>query len=405
MEIKKEVLPKSKVKLNIKVSSPEMRGFFDRAYKKLAPNVEVKGFRAGSAPRSLTISAIGENRLNSEIVDLALQETYSEAIKKENILPVAPPQVNVKVLKDSTVDTAELEYDVEVDVLPEVKVGDYKKIKVNPPAGGKLDKEIKVTDEEVEHVFSHLQRQRAEFKDIDRPLKEGDRVEVNFEGFEKSVKLENLSSQHYPVILGSGTLIPDFEKNLVGLKKSDKKEFSIDIPEASSKEKQASPERSRRVDFKVEVLETQEVILPKLDNEFAKNFQKNTLEDLKNAVKDDIILQKKDVQKRNLENEVLDKLVEITKTEIPESLIHQEIERQINDIRSKVAPMGMTFEEYLESLKKTEEEFRKDLEPQAKKMITVGLALGEIVKAEKIDPKNKDAGKIALEKLIEYSIK
>ncbi|MCL5407391.1 MAG: trigger factor [Patescibacteria group bacterium] len=396
MEIKKENLEKSKVKLTIKVSSPEMRGFFNLAYNKLASNVEVKGFRKGGAPRALTIAAIGENRLNSEILDLALQETYTTALKKENILPIAQPKVNIKVLKDLTVDTAELEYELEVDILPEVKIGDYKKLKIKE----KKDLEIKVTDDEVEHVLSHLSRQKATFKDITTPLKEGDRAEINFEGFERGAKIENLSSEHYPVILGSGTLIPEFEKKLIGLKKGDKKEFKVELVD------QKDPKQSKKpIDFKVEILETQEVILPKIDDDFAKNFEKNTLEDLKKAISDDIVLQKKEVQKKNLENQVLEELLKITTVEIPESLIEQETDRQINDIRSKIATMGMTFEKYLENLKKSEEDFRKELRPQAEKTIKIGLALGEVVKAEKIDSKDKDAGKIALEKLITYNVK
>ncbi|KKQ17962.1 MAG: Trigger factor [Berkelbacteria bacterium GW2011_GWA1_36_9] len=394
MEIKKENLEKSKIKLTIKVSSPEMRGFFSLAYNKLAPSVEVKGFRKGAAPRALTISAIGENRLNSEILDLALKETYSTALKKENILPVAQPKVNIKVLKDLTVDTAELEYELEVDVLPEVKIGDYKKIKIKE----KPDKEIKVTDEEVDQVLSHLLRQKATFTDIDSPLKIGDRAEINFSGFEKGVQIENLSSQHYPVILGSGTIIPDFEKKLTGLKKGDKKEFMVELADPKDPKNLKKP-----IDFKVEILETQEVILPKLDDAFAKDFQKNSLEDLKKAISEDIILQKKEVQRKNLENHVLEELLKITTIEIPESLIEQENDRQINDIRSKVAPMGMTFEKYLENLKKSEAEFRQELIPQSERMIKIGLALGEIVKAEEIDSKDKDAGKIALDKLLKYA--
>lgn len=403
MEIKKENLEKSKVKLTIKISSPEMRGFFSRVYNKLAPQVEVKGFRPGTAPRSLTISAIGENRLNSEIINLALNETYAAALKKEKRLPVFQPKINIKMLKDLTADTAELEYEAEVDILPEVKVGDYKKIKVSDTAKEGKEEEIKVTNEEIEQVLSHLQRQKAQFKDINRPLKDGDRAEINFEGFERGVKIENLSSKNYPIILGSKVLIPDFEKNLIGLKKGDKKEFSLLIPVPGT------GAGKKMVDFKVEVLQTQEVILPKLDDEFAKNFQKDNLNVLKEAVKKDIITQKKESEKKQLESQVLEGLLKITETEIPESLIEQEIDRQINDIRSRIAMTGMTFEKYLENIKKTPEEFRTQIKPQAEKTIKIGLALGEIVKREsanwRIDPKDKQAGKLVLEKLIEYATK
>jgi len=393
MEIKKEVLPKSRAKLVIKVSSPEMRGFFARTYNKIAPTIEIKGFRTGKAPKSMTIAAIGENRLQQEIIDLALRETFAEALKKEKLIPVAPPKINIKMLKDLTADTAELEYEAEIDLLPEIKLGDYKRIKVK-----KSDQKIEASEAEIEQVLSHLARTRAEFKDISRPVKVGDRIEINFEGFEKGVKLENLSSQNYPVILGTKNLIPEFENKLTGLKKGDKKEFKVEISPTPN-------DKKRKIDFKVEVLQTQEVILPKIDDELARKYQKKDLAELKKAIKEDVLKQKEQQQQKNIENSVLEELLKIIKVEISDSLIGQEIDRQINDIRSRTAPMGLTFEKYLENMKKTEAEFREGLKPQAEKTIKIGLALGEIAKKEGIDPKNKEAGKNALEKLIGYAVK
>jgi trigger factor len=393
MEIKKEDLGKSKVKLLIKVSSPEMRTFFARVYNKIAPTIEIKGFRPGMAPKSMTIAAIGENRLQQEIIDLALRETFAEALKKENLMPIAPPKINIKMLKDLMADTAELEYEVEIDLLPEVKLGDYKKIRLK-----KNDAKIEVSADEIEQVLSHLARTRAEFKDISRSVKKGDRLEINFEGFDQGVKRENLSSRNYPVILGSKILIPEFEAQLIGLKKGDKKEFTLEMAPSAT-------EKKKKINFKVEVLQTQEVILPKIDDELARKYQKKDLADLKKAIKDDIIQQKKQQHERNIENAVLEELIKITKVEIPDSLIQQEIDRQINEIRSRTTQMGLTFEKYLESLKKTESELRESLKPQAEKTIKIGLALGEIVKREKIDPKDKEAGKKALDILIAKATK
>jgi len=395
MEIKKEVLPKSRVKLTVKLLPAEMRTYFSRVYNRITPQIEIKGFRPGQAPRSMIISAIGENRLQSEIVDEALRESYGQALKKENIIPVSSPKVNIKMMKDLLANTAAMEYEAEVDLLPQVNLGDYKKIKVTK----KEDKKIEVKKEEVEQVFSHLARQQAEFKDIERPVKEGDRVEINFEAYDKGIKLENLSSKNYPVILGSKVLIPEFEEKVTGLKKGDKKEFSTEIPVPGT------GSGRKKIDFKVEVLQTQEVILPKFDDEFSKKYQKKNMEELKKAISEDIIEQKESEQKKEIENEVLEQLIKMTKVEVPESLIEQEIERAINQIRSRVSTMGITYEQYLSNLKKSEEELKVALKPQAEKTIKIGLALGEIVKLEKIDPKDKEAGKKAFEKLISYAIK
>jgi len=397
MEIKKETLPQSKIKLTIKVSSPEMRRFFSRVYNKLAPQAEVKGFRPGMAPRSMVISAIGENRLNSEIVDLALNETYAAVLKKEQIIPVAPPKINIKMLKDLTVDTAELEYEAEVDILPKIKVGNYKEIKIR-----KGHKEIKAAKNEVEQVLSHLQRQSAQFKDIDRPVKIGDRLEINFEGSERGVKLENLSSKNYPIILGSKVLLPEFEEKLVGLKKGDKKEFTVHM--APKQEDQAKGKKNP-IEFKVEVLSTQEVILPPLDDKLAKKFQKDTIEELKEAIKQDVIKQKEIQQKKETENDVLEGLLKISQIDLPESLIEQEVERRLEDIRKRASTAGLTLEKYLENIKKTLEDFKKDLKPQAEKTVKIGLALGEIARLEGIDTQKKEAAGEVIEKLLKYATK
>ena len=396
LDIKKENLAGSKVKLTINLPPEIMRGYFTRIYNKLAPQAEVKGFRPGKAPRNLTISAIGESRLVSEIIDLAISETYGQALKQENLIPIAPPKINIKKMVDITGDTAEIEYEAEVDLMPDVKVGDYKKLKVKTQ---KIKHEAK--KDEIDQVLSHLQRQHATFKEIERPAKEGDRVEIDFEGTERGVKLENLSSKNYPVILGSKVLIPDFESNIIGMKKGDSKEFDLNMGEKSAKGGSASG--GKKIHFKVRMNDVKEVILPPLDDELAKKFQKKNLAELKTAVEADIIKQKEIAEKQSQENQVVEELLKIIDVQIPQSLIDQEINRMLENLKNRISMSGMPFEKYLEQIRKTEDEIKKDFRPQAEKTIKVGLALGEIGKLEKIDLKQKDAGKLVMEKLVSYT--
>jgi len=396
LQVKRENLPSSKVKLTVNLPPELMRGFFARIYNKLASQAEVKGFRPGKAPRNLTISAIGESRLVSEIIDLAVSETYGQALKQENLIPIAPPKISIKKMVDITGDTAEIEYEAEVDLMPEVKIGNYKNIRIKKPAssaGGSKEK-LEAKKEEIEQVLSHLQRQHATFKELERPAKAGDRVEIDFEGTERDVKLENLSSKNYPVILGSKVLIPDFEKNIIGMKKGDTKEFDLTM----GKEK-------KKVHFKVRLNDIEEVILPPLDDELAKKFQKKSLSELKEAVKADIIKQKEIAAKQAQENQVVEELLEIVKVEVPPTLIDQEAQRMLEDLKNRISMSGMPFEKYLEQVRRTEDEIKKDFRPQAEKTIKVGLALGEIGKLEKIDLKQKDAGRLVMEKLIVYATK
>ncbi len=383
--------------MSVKLLPAEMRHYFSRVYNKLAFQVEIKGFRPGAAPKAMVMNAIGENRLGQEIIDTAIQESYPVALRKENLMPVGTPEIKVTMMKDLTADSAELEYEAAIDIFPQIKLGNYKKIRL-PAKINKTSQKKEVTENEINQVLEHLARQKAEFKEISRPVKMGDRVELNFEAFDKFVKIESLSSQNYPVILGSKVLIPEFEKEIVGLKKGEKKEFSLTVAPNPN-------EKPKKIDFKLEVTHTQEVILPKMDDSFAKNFQKDSLAELKKAISEDILKQKEIQAKRMIEAAVLEELVKIIEADLPESLVHQEVDRETDEIRNRVASMGLPFEQYLKNLNKTQEEFEESLRPQAEKTIKIGLSLGEIAKEENLDPKDKEAGKKALEKLIGYATK
>lgn len=390
IEVKRENLSKSKVKLTVKVPSELMKTYFEKVYADLSPNVEVKGFRKGHAPKPLTISAIGENKFSQEIINLSLNETYGAALKQENILPIAPPQINIKMLKDLMNENAELEYEAEVELLPEVVIGDYKKIKIKKAA------EVKVEKSEIDQVLKHLQQQHASFEDKDGKAEDGDRIEMDFEGTERGVVLDNLSSKNYPAILGSKVLIPEFEKEVIGLKKGDEKEFDCELGKEKNKKK---------VHFKVNILGVQKVDSPELNDEFAGKFQQETLAKLTKAIEQDIIDQKKIAARREQEGEVAEALLKLSKLEVPEVLIEQETHRMIDEMRSRTEMMGLPFEQYLIQLKKTEADMHKEFHEQAEKTVKVGLIMGEIAKAEKLDLKAADAGKQVMEKLLSYAQK
>lgn len=390
LEIKREDLSKSKVRLSVTVPSVLMRKYFKQVYDRLSPAVEVKGFRKGQAPKALTVAAIGEQRISQEIIDLALNESYITALKQEKIVPVASPSINIKMLKDLTNDDAELAYDAEIDLLPEIKVGNYKNLKVSKIG------EVKVDQSEVDQVLGHLQRQHATFEDKNGSAEMGDRIEMDFEGTERGVVLENLTSKNYPVILGSKVLIPEFEKEVVGLKKGDEKEFDTNIGKDKNKKK---------VHFKVKVLQVQKVNLPPMDDELAKKFGQQTIDELRLAVENDIAKQKETEGKRAQEAEIAEGLLKITKIEVPESLVEQETHRMIDELKNRTEMMGLPFEQYLLQLKKTEADLHHDFHEQAEKTVKVGLILGEIGKLEKIDLKDETAGRKVMEKILSYAQK
>lgn len=397
MKIKRENLPKSRVRLTIKIEASKTDKFFEEAYKKLAPTVEIKGFRPGQAPRIMTLEAIGHGRYHQTALDIALPQTYYEAVQSEKIIPIQPPAVSVKEFNEGK----DFIYEAEVDIVPEIKLGDYKKVKVNPPVGGKK-KDLEVKKEEINKVIEKLRYQSAIFNEANRPAKKGDRVEINFDGFVDNVKQENLVSKNHPIILGEGTLIPGFEKELEGMGKEEEKEFDLNVPHSTDKSK------SRKAHFKVKMLDVKETILPETNDVFSKKFGHDTMDKLTKAIENSILEEKIMRDKQQLEKEVLEKIIEKCQIDIPESMIEQEISRRLTEIQQQ---MGPGFPKYLQSLGKNIEDIRKEMRVSAEKSVKIGLVLGEISKAEGIykhthDPKEQQEFiRKTVDKLVEEAIK
>jgi len=394
MEAKVENLKNSKVKLTITVSPKEMVRYFSEVYIKLAPTVKLDGFRPGKAPKKLIEETIGITRLMSEALDTAVQESYYKALIDNKLTPVAQPNVVINKYPnygDTEADIKnEFEFTAELDVLPPVTLGDYSKLKVD-----KGEKE-KPKAEDVEKILDHLQKQKANFQPVERAAKMGDFVELSFEGTFKGVRIDAMCSKNHPIVLGEGKLIPGFEEEVVGMKKGEEKTFKIKFPKDYHSKEYAGKE----AEFKVSVNELKEVTFPKVDEEFAKNFGHETVPELKKAIEKNLDRELEERYQQELETKIIEKMLPLLKAEIPTSLIDQEIDRMIHDYSHQLEHQGLNFEKYLESIKKTREEIRKDMAPQAEKNVKVGLLLGKIIEGQKIDSKDEQAGHKAMEHLI-----
>ncbi len=395
MKHKLEKLPKSRIKLTIEVPASETKKYFDQAYEKLAPTVTLKGFRAGKAPRAMTLEAIGVGRLEQQALDFALPVTYTEALKEAKINPIQTPAIAIKQFGPDK----DFIYTAEADVMPEIQLGEYKKIKVKDTR----KKEV-ATKEEIDKIIERLKFQNAQFKDIDRPLKKGDKAEISFEGFEKNVKLDALCGKNQPIIIGSGALIPGFEDKLIGAKKGEKIEFDLDVPNVKDKK------LVKKAHFVVKIDNSQEVIMPEVDDKFAKNFGHDKLEKLTDAIGKSIVAEKEAKDKAELENEIFTKLVKVSKVEIPEVLIDDEINRRIASIQAQTGP---GFNKFLEQMKKTVADLRNDLRAESEKTVTIGLLLGQVAREENLAPKTPlkdqkeqmEVTRKTIDKLIEYATK
>ncbi|EKE14432.1 MAG: hypothetical protein ACD_12C00507G0001, partial [uncultured bacterium] len=370
-------------------------------YKIYSKDVEIKGFRAGKAPKLMIIEKLGSNFLSSKLLDHSLQKSYSEITKNNKIKAVAQPKISItKWVFDAFSESSEnniLEFKLEIAVFPECQLKDYKKLKIEK----KLFDQVTVTDREVETVIEQLQKQRARYNPVSRASKIDDMLEINFTGKIKGVPQEKMTSSNHPLVLGSKSMVPGFEDNLIGLKKGAKKEFKISFPKDYY-----SPElREQKVDFEVEILEVKEVILTKVDDKFASNFGHGKIDNLKKAIRKSIKNEKEEQNKQKIEAEIINNLLKKFKISISPIMLEEEQRRLLEQMKERVGKQGLGFENYLKMSGKNEAELVKDFEKQAQQNIEVGLLLGEIARQEKIVGKPEEIGRKTLDKLIDLAKK
>lgn len=394
MQTKVDKLKQSKVKLVVTFEPGEMIKYFDHAYHHLAPSVTLQGFRPGKAPRALVESNLGVTRILSHALDDAVNESYQKALVQEKLSPVSAPAIKINQYPSYGESVEEIkngfEYEAEFTIMPEISLGDYSKLKVEKPA---IES---VKPDDVQKILDNLQKQKAGFTVIDRPAKMGDLAEINFDGSVKHVKIDGMSSKHHPVVLGEKTLIPGFEEEVVGMKKGEKKSFKIKFP----KDYHAKNLAGQEAEFDVELLELKEVNLPTIDDTFAADFGHKTVAELKKAIESNLALEYEQKNENELEQKVLDKILPLVKVDVPDEMTEKEIDRMLADYRAQMEKMGMNFETFLSSQKKTEADLRREMRDAATKNIKVGLMLGKIIEEQKIDHHNENAGKKAIEYLV-----
>lgn len=374
MESKIEELPKSKVKATIKLPYPEFKKYVDIAFKILSKDVDIKGFRSGKAPRRMLEEKIGKDRIFQEALEKAIPETLSKALAKEEYLALGTPKISMGKYPQEDKDDEYLEYVAEVEVMPKLKVPDYKEMKVK-----RVEAE-KVTEKETDEVFNNLRQSHATYEKVERGVENGDRIEVDFTGKIGGVKIDKLTSKNHPFILGKGYFIPEFEKQVLGLKEGEEKKFQVKIDE-----KIPDPDITGRVvDFEVKIQSVQKVIFPELNDEFAKKFNKKSLQELREELKKSLTNQKELQAKQKSQNKILETLASKTDVEIPEVLVEREKDRILQSLKQDIEMRGLSFGDYLNSIKKTEIELKDDLIKQATDSVKIALIINKVREQEKL---------------------
>lgn len=393
MEEKVEKLGKGKNKLTITVPAEKMAGYFARSLEKLSQNVKIAGFRPGKAPRMILEENIGKARILAEALDLAVSETYFEAITKEKIAPISSPNVSISKYPNygqGEEVTEGMVYEAEVESMPEIELADYSNLKLD-----KIEKKAP-SKEDVSKVLGYFQKQRAAFNNVDRPAKKGDRVEINFEGTLKKVRIDQMCSKNHPLVVGEGNMIPGFEDQIVGMKKGEKKTFKIKFP----KDYHAKEYAGKEAEFEIELLDIKEIKLPDLDNEFAKGFGHDTISQLEKAVEANIAKEMEMEYQNAVESQAIEKVLPLLKAEVPESLVARETDRMVGDMEKQLQAQGISMDVYLKGIKKDIAELKQGFEKQAEKNVKIGLLLSKLIDDLGLDRNKPESAKKAVEHLI-----
>ena len=348
------------------------------AFKKIAAKVEVKGFRKGQAPKNLIEKYVSHQEVLIEAAESLAQEALTEAIKEHDVELIDRPQLKLDEMTDE-----KCVLNFECTVTPDIKLGDYKAIEYKV-------EEVKVEDKDVDDDIAKLLDRKADLElKEDGAVEDGDTAVIDFEGFLNGEPFEGGKGENYDLVIGSNSFIPGFEPQLIGMKAEETKEINVTFPE----DYQAENLKGKETTFKVTVHEIKKKVLPVLDDEFVKE-QKikdvETVEQLKAYTKDSLLKEKERLATNKAEEDLMDKLAEITEVEIPEIMMKSEIDAMVQNYESRMAQQGFTLAKFMELTGQTMEQMRDSMKDDAAKRIKINLALSQIAKAENIEVSEED---------------
>ncbi len=378
MQIDVEKLPKSTVKLTVRIEPAEMGEYLDVAARQLSDQVNVPGFRKGRAPRSVLAQRVGPEYLAQQGREIAVQDSYYQAVKKHDLKPLTRPETDLPS-QAAHLERDGLTYSAVVSVMPQVVLGDYKSVKVKPAT-------VDYSDKLVEETLGQLRKSQAEFKDVDRPAAKGDRIEIDFVGRHKGEEVEGAKSENHPLILGEDSFMPGFADNLVKLRTGDTKKFKIKFP----KDYREKGLAGQKVEFTVTAKSVQEQVLPDLDEAYAKKMGAKSLADLRQRLADNLRQEKEAEAQRETEMAVLEKVMDQSTVEIPEIIVEEELGKMLAEYRQSIERQGLPFDKYLEQMGKTEADIREESRPEAEKRAKMSLVLNAVQAQETLKPAAKE---------------
>ena len=371
MEAKMEKIDVNVVKFEVKVEADKFKEALTRAYKKNVKKFNVPGFRKGKVPMNVVKKYYGVEVLLEDAVNFAIEGSYANVLKENNVRPVDFPKVEVVQAEEGK----DLIYTAEVTVYPEVELGAYKGLNVEK-------KTYEVTEEEVAAKLKEMQEKNARVEVKEGAIENGNIAVIDFKGFIDGVAFEGGEGHDYSLEIGSGSFIDNFEEQLVGAKAGDKVEVNVTFPENYGKEEL----NGKPAKFEVEVKEVKAKELPVLDDEFAKEVSEfETLETLKEDTTKKLEEANTARAEREYEEAILRAVVENAKMDIPAVMVEQEIDRMVQNLAQRLQYQGLTLEQYFQFTGTDAEKMREYMKENAETKVKTELVLEALQKAEKME--------------------
>ncbi len=372
------------VELRVEVPQEQVAKALDKAYLKVRKDIALPGFRKGRVPRNILEKRFGVEILYEEAANILLQETYPQALEEHNLQPVDHPQVDVEQIDQEQ----PFIYTATVTVMPELKLGQYKDLKIPR-------EQAEVTDEDVAGELENLRNSQARLltlEGVDAVAAQGDQVIIDFVGRLDGKEFEGGAGSNYPLVLGSGSFVPGFEEQLIGSKPGDKVNVKVSMPAEYHSEELAGKE----VEFEVDVKEVKRKELPALDDDFAKDLgEYSSLEELRNSLRERLENRAKNLADQELRQKVLERVRDNAQVDIPEVLIENEIEAMIRQMENRFRQQGLKFEDYLNYSGRSLEDIKAEMRPEAEINVKTELLLDTVAKVENISVEPADLDKEA----------
>lgn len=359
----------------VKFSKKEFEDAIDKAYENKKSEIKMDGFRKGKVPKDIYFKKAGKEPLYMDALEILLPVAYDRALK--NYKPIVEPKVDIKEVGENGV-----EFVFTITTMPEVTISKYKGLNI------KKDK-VKVTKEEIDHEIGHLLERFAELEVKDGKVENGDIAVIDFEGFKDGTPFEGGKAENYSLEIGSGSFIPGFEEQLIGMEKEEEKDIEVTFPEDYHQDDL----KGAKVVFKVKVHEVKTKQERELDEDFFEDLGLegvNSKETLEEEVKKNIEAGKENEANDAFVNKMLDEIAKNTKVDIPNELIEDEINYMIKNFEEQLRMQGISLEVFFEMTKSSEKDLKAQMEEEAKKHVLYRIILEKVAELEKIEVSDKE---------------